>query len=53
MNGEVASHLGREPGTVALCVARRYTSPKGTLIASLNWHVAEEFTSKMKIMRNM
>jgi GntR family transcriptional regulator len=53
MDGEVASHLGREPGTVALRVTRRYTSPRGTLIASLNWHVAEEFTSRMKLMRNL
>ncbi|MHB2166737.1 GntR family transcriptional regulator [Alsobacter sp. R-9] len=53
MNEEVADHLGREPGTVALCVLRRYTSAQGTLIASFNWHVAEDFSSKMKILRNM
>ena len=53
MNAEVARHLGREPGTVALCVTRRYTSTQGTLIASLNWHVAEEFSSTMKLMRNL
>lgn len=53
MNEEVASHLGRAPGTVALCVLRRYTSAAGTVIASLNWHVAEDFSSKMKILRNI
>ncbi len=53
MDEEVAAQLGREAGTVALCVMRRYTSRQGTLIASLNWHVAEEFSSKMKLLRNM
>ncbi len=53
MTPTVAAHLDRPPGSVALCVLRRYTSANGTLIASFNWHVAEDFSSKMKILRNM
>jgi GntR family transcriptional regulator len=52
MDVEVARHLEREPGTIALCVLRRYISRQGTLIASYNWHVAETFTSKSRILRN-
>lgn len=52
MNEEVARHLERQPGAVALCVLRRYLSREGTLIASYNWHVAETFISKSRILRN-
>ena len=53
MNEDIASHLGREPGSVALCVLRRYVSREGTLIAPYNWHVAETFISKSRILRNV
>lgn len=52
MNDDIARHLEREPGAVALCVLRRYLSREGTLIASYNWHVAETFISKSRILRN-
>lgn len=53
MSEEVAAHLGRDPGTVALRVLRRYLSRQGMLIASFNWHVAEDFSSRMKILKNL
>jgi DNA-binding GntR family transcriptional regulator len=52
MSEDIARHLEREPGAVALCVLRRYLSREGTLIASYNWHVAETFISKSRILRN-
>jgi GntR family transcriptional regulator len=53
MNEEIASHLEHPVGTTALCVLRRYTSRQGTLITSLNWHVAEDFRYRMKLLKNI
>jgi len=53
MNEDLASRLERTPGTMSLCALRRYTTRRGTLIASYNWHVAEEFHSRMKLMRSI
>jgi DNA-binding GntR family transcriptional regulator len=49
---DVAAHLGIEVGQVTLCVQRRYISHEGTLITSLNWHVAENFVYRTQIYRN-
>ena len=53
MDKEVARYLGRKPGDVAICALRRYTSAKGPIITSLNWHIAENFTFQMKILKNL
>lgn len=52
MNKDVAAHLRRKPGTIGLCALRRYVGHKGTLIASYNWHVAQDFHYRMKLSRN-
>ena len=53
MDKETAGHLGRRPGDIAICALRRYSSSKGTMIASLNWHVAENFNFHMKLLKNL
>lgn len=53
MAKEIAMHLGREPGDIAICALRRYTSAKGPIIASLNWQVAENFKFQMKLLKNL
>jgi GntR family transcriptional regulator len=52
MNKDVAAHLRQNPGTIALCALRRYIGRKGTIIASYNWHVAQDFHYRMKLSRN-
>ena len=47
----VADSLGREHGSIALRLLRRYVTPNGTLIASFNWHPAENFTYVMRMQR--
>ena len=39
-------------GAIGICALRRYRSRKGTLIASYNWHVAQDFHYHMKLLRN-
>ena len=34
-----------------MCAFRRYATRKGTLIASYNWHLAEDFHYRMKLSR--
>lgn len=51
MDSEAALHLKSQTGTLATCALRRYISKKGTLIASYNWHEAENFYYRMKISR--
>lgn len=52
MNRDVASHLRQNPGTISVCALRRYVTRKGTLVASYNWHVAEDFHYRMKLSRD-
>jgi GntR family transcriptional regulator len=49
MNSEIAQALDCRPGSVTLCVLRRYLTENGTLIASLNWHRAEDFRYRMRL----
>jgi DNA-binding GntR family transcriptional regulator len=51
MNARIASHLKCKTDTIAMCAFRRYITKKGTLIASYNWHVAENFHYRMKMSR--
>jgi GntR family transcriptional regulator len=53
MNREIARHLGRKPGEMAICALRRYKGSKGPLITSLNWHVAESYLFRMKLLKNL
>jgi GntR family transcriptional regulator len=53
MDREVARHLGQKTGDIAICALRRYTTAKGPIIASLNWHPAENFTFQMKLQKNI
>jgi DNA-binding GntR family transcriptional regulator len=52
MNKDVAGHLQQKRGAIGICALRRYRSRKGTLIASYNWHVAQDFHYHMKLLRN-
>jgi GntR family transcriptional regulator len=51
MNLKTASHLDCKADTVSTCAFRRYITRRGTLIASYNWHVAEQFHYRMKMSR--
>jgi DNA-binding GntR family transcriptional regulator len=51
MTVKMAGFLKCRTGTIATCAFRRYVTRKGTLIASYNWHVAEEFHYRMKMSR--
>ena len=53
MTREMARALGRKPGDPSICALRRYTSAKGTLITSFNWHIAENFLFQMKLQKNL
>lgn len=53
MSREVAGGLGARPGDFALRLLRRYTSTKGTLVASFSWHPASDFTYRMHLQRNV
>lgn len=43
--------LGLRPGGWALQLLRRYRTQSGVLIASFNWHAADQMTYKMNIVR--
>jgi GntR family transcriptional regulator len=51
MSARMASYLKCKTGTIATCAFRRYVTRKGALIASYNWHVAEEFHYRMQMSR--
>jgi GntR family transcriptional regulator len=51
MNSKMAGHLNCKPCSIAMCAFRRYATRKGTLIASYNWHLAEDFHYRMKMSR--
>ena len=53
MGADVARHLRRKRGTIGVCALRRYVTKRGTIIASYNWHVAEDFHYRMKISKNL
>lgn len=53
MNAKIAGHLKCKADTTATCAFRRYITSKGTLIASYNWHVAEQFHYRMKMSRTI
>jgi DNA-binding GntR family transcriptional regulator len=53
MDEEIAGHLGRKTGDIAICALRRYTTAKGPIITSLNWHIAENFAFQMKLLKNL
>jgi GntR family transcriptional regulator len=53
MSAEIASNLDCHAGTIAVCALRRYVSKKGTLIASYNWHVAENFYCRTTMSRTI
>jgi GntR family transcriptional regulator len=53
MDDEIATHLNNKAGAVATCALRRYSTRKGTLIASYNWHDAESFYYRMKMLRTV
>jgi len=49
----VADSLGCEHGSIALRLLRRYLTGSGILIASFNWHPADQFTYVMRMHRNL
>jgi GntR family transcriptional regulator len=51
MTAKIANHLKCKTDAIAMCAFRRYITRKGTLIASYNWHVAEDFHYRMKMSR--
>jgi DNA-binding GntR family transcriptional regulator len=53
MNKDVALHLNCADDTISMCSLRRYISKRGTVIATYNYHVAEDFNYRMKISRNI
>jgi GntR family transcriptional regulator len=53
MTAEVSSHLQVKAGTIGMCSLRRYISQQGTLIATYNWHVAENYHYRMKMARDV
>lgn len=52
MNKDVAARLQQKAAAIGICALRRYRSRKGTLIASYNWHVAQDFHYHMKLLRS-
>ncbi|MBM3526824.1 MAG: GntR family transcriptional regulator [Alphaproteobacteria bacterium] len=53
MTAKVAAGLDCKADTISTCAFRRYITRKGTLIASYNWHVADQFYYRMKMSRAM
>lgn len=51
MSRAIAAGLSARPGDYALRLLRRYSSRKGTLVASFNWHPAASFTYRMQLQR--
>jgi len=52
MPPEMSRHLGLLPGSWALQLLRRYLTDSGVLIASFNWHPADQMTYVMNIHRS-
>lgn len=51
MPPEMGRHLGLAPGAWSLQLLRRYLTESGVLIASFNWHPADQMTYVMHIHR--
>lgn len=51
MPGEIIKALGLASGSLSLLLLRRYATRSGTLIASYNWHRADQFTYRMQLHR--
>ena len=51
MPGEISRQLGLAAGSYSLQLLRRYITTRGTLIATFNWHPANQMTYKMRIRR--
>jgi GntR family transcriptional regulator len=51
MDPKIAGHLKCKADAVTTCAFRRYITGKGTLIASYNWHAAEQFYYRTKMSR--
>lgn len=51
MPPEISGMLGLQPGTLSLQLLRRYITESGVLIASFNWHPADQMTYTMRIRR--
>ncbi len=45
----IATALSAKAGDYSLRLLRRYSSRKGTLVASFNWHPANDFTYRMQL----
>ena len=52
MSRVIAQALNEETGSTSLRLLRRYSSAKGTLIASFNWHPGDNFTYKLDVQRH-
>jgi GntR family transcriptional regulator len=48
----ISRQLGLRPDALALQLLRRYITKDGVIIASFNWHPADEFVYKMTIDSN-
>ncbi|WAP68361.1 GntR family transcriptional regulator [Jiella pelagia] len=48
----ISRQLGLPAGALALQLLRRYVTNSGILIASFNWHAADQMTYKMRIRRS-
>ncbi|MGB3503461.1 MAG: GntR family transcriptional regulator [Mesorhizobium sp.] len=52
MPADMSRHLGLLPGAWSLQLLRRYLTDSGVLIASFNWHPADQMTYVMQIHRS-
>lgn len=52
MPPEFIRQLGLKPGSWSLQLLRRYVTESGVLIASFNWHPADQMTYVMRIQRS-
>lgn len=51
MPDSIVKALGLTPKSFSLRLMRRYMTKRGTLIASFNWHRADQFTYRMRLHR--
>lgn len=51
MPPDIQRHLGLAPGSWSMQLLRRYLTDSGVLIASFNWHPADQMTYVMRIRR--
>lgn len=53
MPSDYIRQLGLKPGSWALQLLRRYNTEAGVLIASFNWHPADQMTYVMRLRRSL